>query len=202
MARIDTAPDGDSSQDRALRDAEAVPARAPRGVAALRAENRQLRLELSELRASAPGNGNGDAPAAPAGGPPQAGPHSDLTQIVLPADRKAPGAARALLGLCLGSLLGARMLDDAQLLVSEVVTNSIVHGALGDGASIVVRVHLAADALRLEVHNPGITGTIAAGGGDLEGGRGFGLELVSLLSTRWGVRRDVDTCVWVEMARA
>jgi anti-sigma regulatory factor (Ser/Thr protein kinase) len=200
MARVGTAPDGDSPQGRALRDAEAALARVTRGVAALRAENRQLRLELSQLHTAAAGNGG--APAAPTGGPPQAGPHSDLTQIVLPADRKAPGAARTLLGLCLGSLLGARMLDDARLLVSELVTNSIVHGALGDGDSVVVRVQLEADALRLEVHNLGITGTIASNGGDPERGRGFGLDLVSLLSTRWGVRRGVDTCVWLEMARA
>jgi anti-sigma regulatory factor (Ser/Thr protein kinase) len=148
---------------------------------------------------------NGEAPRATSSAP--GGDARDrrfgmLAEIALPTGSAAPGAARMVVAHCLNGLVSQQILLDAQLLVSEVVTNSIVHGALGDGASIVVRVHLAADALRLEVHNPGITGTIAAGGGDLEGGRGFGLELVSLLSTRWGVRRDVDTCVWVEMARA
>jgi anti-sigma regulatory factor (Ser/Thr protein kinase) len=128
--------------------------------------------------------------------------YGELTQVVLPADLKAPFAARALLALCLRPLLGARALGDAQLLVSEMVTNSLLHGALGDREGIVVRMQLGAESLRLEVHNPGMTGTVASNDGAASGRRGFGLDLVCLLGARWGVRRDEDTCVWVEMARA
>ena len=125
----------------------------------------------------------------------------DLTQVVLPADRRAPSAARTLLGLCFGPLLDARVLTDAQLLVSELVTNSLVHGWIGDDEGIVVRIRLDSEALRLEVRNPGVTGTIASNGGDAGRGHGFGLELVSLLSTDWGVHRDGDTTVWAEVSR-
>src|SRR5690348_5979394 len=92
--------------------------------------------------------------------------HGGLTQVVLPADRKAPFAARSLLGFCVGRLLDARVLSDAQLVMSEVVTNAVLHGSRPDGGSIVVRIRLDAEALHLEVHNAGIAGTIAANGSD------------------------------------
>jgi anti-sigma regulatory factor (Ser/Thr protein kinase) len=125
-----------------------------------------------------------------------------LREVVLPADRSAPAAARTLLDLCAGTLHDARLLSDAQLVVSELVTNSLVHGGLGGEDSIVVRLEQDADTLRLEVRNPGVVGEIAANGGDRRRGCGYGLGLVTLLSTAWGVRRDQDTCVWVEMRRA
>jgi two-component sensor histidine kinase len=83
--------------------------------------------------------------------------------------------------------------------VSELVSNSLVHGGLGAEDNIVVTVDLDVDTLRFEVRNPGVAGEIASHGGDRERGRGFGLELVTLLGSDWGVRRE---CVWVEMHRA
>ena len=127
--------------------------------------------------------------------------HDDVTRAVLPANRNAPGAARKLLGFCFAHALGAGALSDAQLLISELVTNSLVHGELGDGASIVVRMHLHTEALRLEVHNRGSAGSIAANGGDPGRSRGHGLDIVRSLGTRWGVLRGMDTCVWVDAPR-
>jgi anti-sigma regulatory factor (Ser/Thr protein kinase) len=125
-----------------------------------------------------------------------------VSQVALPANRKAPSAARTLLALCVGAHLGERVLSDAQLLITELVTNSLVHAQLGEQDSIVVRIRLDAHTLRLAVVNPGNRGTIATEGSDPENGRGFGLDLVSALSTDWGVRRDEDTCVWADVARA
>ena len=82
-----------------------------------------------------------------------AGLHGAVTQVVLPADRTAPTAARTVVGLCLGASLDARVLSDAQLLVSELVTNCLVHGALGDQDAIVIRLQLEAASLRLVVHH-------------------------------------------------
>ncbi len=178
-------------------DAEVVLGRITRGVAALRAENRQLRHELERLLIGAAG-GSGEPPVPVGNGGVLAG---DLTQIVLPAEPRAPSAARTLLALCVGPLLDARVLSDAQLLVSELVTNSLVHAGIGDHEGIVLRIRLDDEALQLEVRNPGITGTIASNGGDPHLGRGFGLDLVGLLSTDWGVRRDGNTAVWAEMSR-
>ena len=125
----------------------------------------------------------------------------DLAQVVLPADEKAPTAARRMLRLRFGPVLDARVASDAQLLVSELVTNNLLHGALDGEDSIVVRMQLHAETLRLEVHNHGATGTFAANGGDPLRGH-FGLDLVRLLGARWGIRRGEDACIWVEMARA
>jgi anti-sigma regulatory factor (Ser/Thr protein kinase) len=198
MARAEPSSDDDTPPDHVSGNDRFVLGRITRGVAALRAENRQLRLELERLRSGTPDRSI-ETSARAGDGADLAG---DQTQIVLPADRTAPFAARTLLGLCAGPLLDARVLSDAQLLVSELVTNSLLHSGMGDHESIVVRIRLDSTALRLEVRNPGVTGTIASNGGDPEQGRGFGLDLVSLLSTSWGVRRDRDTAVWADVSRA
>jgi serine/threonine-protein kinase RsbW len=91
------------------------------------------------------------------------------------------------------------VIDDMQLLVSELVTNSLCHAGLG--ADDVVRVTASLDngSLRLEVENPGVAGDVAARPPGAGGG-GFGLQLVAALADRWGVVRDGRTRVWVEMA--
>ena len=57
--------------------------------------------------------------------------------------------------------------------------------------------------LRLEVGNPGKHGTIEhrEPSPHADDG-GYGLELVALLSSRWGVRRAADTHVWFELGTA
>jgi serine/threonine-protein kinase RsbW len=91
-----------------------------------------------------------------------------------------------------------RVLADAELLVSELVTNSIRHAGLA--ADELVRVGAAVNdgVVRLEVDDPGSTGTIAARDPGAEGG-GFGLHLVDALAHAWGVSRDGQTRVWVEL---
>jgi hypothetical protein len=127
---------------------------------------------------------------------------SPAWQLVLPVGPGAPTSARKLLARCVGPHVGARVLADAELLASELVTNGVLHSGLKSDASLVVRLRLDADALRLEVTNPGVGGSVASHGGAPDRGDGYGLEIVALLSADWGVRRGEDTCVWAEMARA
>jgi anti-sigma regulatory factor (Ser/Thr protein kinase) len=162
-----------------------------RGAAALKAENHQLRVEIALLQ-----------PAARTINPPtqQVG---KLAEIALPAGSAAPGAARLFAVHCLTGLVSQRILADAVLLVSELVTNSVRHGDLGEGDTVLVRVYLGADTLRLEVENSGIAGLVPDHRADRrpdEGG--FGLALVGLFATRWGVRRAQNTEVWLELGRA
>jgi anti-sigma regulatory factor (Ser/Thr protein kinase) len=117
------------------------------------------------------------------------------SELVLTPDARAAKSARTLLSDCAGPFVGPRLLGDAQLLVTELVANSFVHGDLSAQDRIRVRVHLTAAMLRLEVRNPGIAGTIAPD-------RGHGLEMVDRISASWGVERGFDTCVWAEIARA
>jgi anti-sigma regulatory factor (Ser/Thr protein kinase) len=126
-----------------------------------------------------------------------------LTEIALPGGSGAPGAARMVIAHCLTGLVAQRILEDAELLASELVTNSMDHGQLADGDLVFVRVYLAADTVRLEIENPGIAGVVAP----LPRGRapragGFGLELVDRVAARWGVARSHTTNVWFEMGRA
>ena len=163
------------------------------GVAALKAENRGLRAELAGLEREASGR-RGDAPR---------GELTRLAEIAIPTGSRAPGAARMVVDHCLSGLVTQRILHDAELLVSELVTNSIDHGELGDGDSVLVSVYLATDTLRLEIENRGTAGVVASSPRHDQPRRGgFGLKLVDLLAARWGVSRDRSTNVWFEMTRA
>ena len=128
----------------------------------------------------------------------------ELAEIALPTGSSAPGAARIFTAHCLSGLIAPRILHDTELLVSELVTNSLDHGQLGGHDTVVIRIYLAADALRLEIENAGTAGVIAVvHHSDRSAGRGgFGLELVEHLATRWGVNRGHGTTVWFEMGRA
>ncbi len=162
-----------------------------RGAAALKAENRQLRAELAELHLA-----TSDRPAS------QNHQLGKLAEVDLPSGRSAPGAARMIVAHCLIGLVAPPILRDAELLVSELVTNSVKHGELSESDIVRVSVYLAADTLRLEVENPGTAGVVASRPPD-RGVRagGFGLQLVGLLAARWGVSRTASTNVWFEMGR-
>ena len=79
-------------------------------------------------------------------------------------------------------------LENAQLVVSELVTNSLRHGAVPPG-DVVVSVELMPERFRVGVHDSGSDAVIAAQPPDLDTGGGFGLNLVQMLSERWGVER-------------
>jgi Histidine kinase-like ATPase domain len=124
-------------------------------------------------------------------------------EVELPIGSLAPGAARMVIDHWLTGLVAPWILQDARLLASELVTNSVRHGDLASGTTIVLRMDLTAKTLRLEVENAGTAGAVMSRSvGRREGYGGYGLELVQLLSTRWGVSRDRNTSVWLEMGRA
>jgi anti-sigma regulatory factor (Ser/Thr protein kinase) len=126
-----------------------------------------------------------------------------LAEIALPTGSSAPGAARMVVARCLAGLVSQQILRDVQLLVSEVVTNSLRHGELSDGDTVLVRVYLATESVRLEIVNRGTAGVVTVTRMDHRTrGSGFGLDLVERLTARWGVRRNGGTNVWFEMGRA
>jgi anti-sigma regulatory factor (Ser/Thr protein kinase) len=135
---------------------------------------------------------------APAAAPPQWG--VELADVAIPLDERAPGIARAVVARCLADHVVAGVLDDAQLLVSELVTNSLLHsGMRGD---VVVRVHLRRGLCRVEVEDAGCEGVVAPSAPDPAAGSGLGLHLVQTLSRGWGVVRlatDGPTRVWLQL---
>jgi anti-sigma regulatory factor (Ser/Thr protein kinase) len=84
------------------------------------------------------------------------------------------------------------------LCTSELVTNSIRHANLGRGDRILLAARLHPDFVRVEVRDPGP-------GFDPDVRRrheGYGLRMVEMLSSRWGVDVDDHGCrVWFEVDR-
>jgi anti-sigma regulatory factor (Ser/Thr protein kinase) len=95
--------------------------------------------------------------------------------------------------------LSPRRLDDARLLVSELVTNALRHAQLDDGDMIKLVVMTGEDALRVEVCDPGPGFDAGEAVPDPERPSGWGLHLVRELSDRWGVERAAQTRVWFEL---
>jgi anti-sigma regulatory factor (Ser/Thr protein kinase) len=100
----------------------------------------------------------------------------------------------------LAALLGASLLEDVRLLVTELITNALRHGRLTAGDRVSVKASVAEDVVRIEVRDPGNDGDVALREPGARGG-GYGLYLVEQLARRWGVDRRDGTVVWCELAR-
>ena len=88
--------------------------------------------------------------------------------------------------------------DTVTLLVSELVTNAVIHG----GSDVEVSVRLTPSAARVEVTDTSATGIAPRDAADDEDS-GRGLALVESLARRWGVRpgRGGGKTVWFEVDR-
>jgi anti-sigma regulatory factor (Ser/Thr protein kinase) len=116
--------------------------------------------------------------------------------IVLSLDRTvdAPRHARREIRT-LTAELGEERTEDAELLVSELVTNAVKYG--GDGpVEIVVRRH--GGRARFTVRDRGGPGPLPEIREPGTAGGGHGLRLVDSISDRWGVEHG-STIVWFEL---
>jgi hypothetical protein len=132
-----------------------------------------LKAENAELRAELGGMRRRRRSPADAAGRLADG---ESVEVVVALDTRAPGAARAF-----------------------VVEG---HGGVPMG-EVVVSVELMPELVRVGVHDSGSDAVIAAQPPDLDTGRGFGLNLVQMLSERWGVERLAagGTQVWAQFLR-
>jgi anti-sigma regulatory factor (Ser/Thr protein kinase) len=125
------------------------------------------------------------------------------TSVEVPGGPQAPSQARRALQDELKGRVPDALLDDAGLLVSELVTNSVRHGRAGADAVVGLRLGLDRDRVRVEVSDagPGFDPTSVEGAGDDAGG--YGLFLVTQLADAWGVVPDeAPTQVWFELRYA
>ena len=122
-----------------------------------------------------------------------------VLEVTLPSAAGAPAAARAAVSAWVAGRVSELVLADAQLLVVELVTNSVRHARAPADAVITVRVRVCADVVRVEVEDDGRTEPIARRAPDMQDGGGFGLNLVEGLSARWGVERTAGTRVWADI---
>lgn len=113
--------------------------------------------------------------------------------VIADADRSVPGRARVIVRAGLRCWGWAGLIESADVLVTELVTNALEHG-LGD---VGLRVYLTGTHLLIEVrdgsHQLPVLRTAAA---DDEDGRG--LLLVRAISDAWGVSSD-GTTTWCSL---
>ena len=119
-------------------------------------------------------------------------------ELTLPAGPKAASTARSALTRRFSTSLTVRALDDARLLVTELITNSLRHSAMRSDDRVSLSARISDGLVRVEVRDPGRNGPVRMREpGTQEGG--YGLQLVQRLSRRWGVKRNGDNVVWFEL---
>ncbi|CAN5790683.1 hypothetical protein BH20ACT6_BH20ACT6_03980 [soil metagenome] len=120
----------------------------------------------------------------------------DHRVLGLPAHPASAGLARQLVEEVLAEAVPADVLENAQLLVSEVVTNAIVHAR----SDIGLTVSLVREFVRVEVadHSPHLP-VLRPRGGSVTG---YGLDLVASLAADFGVIADeAGKAVWFTLGQ-
>lgn len=87
--------------------------------------------------------------------------------------------------------------EDLQLLVSELVANSLRHAELSDADWIGLRASVGTDTVRVEVSDPGHFQPPKGKDPGAPPSR-TGLWMLNQIANRWGLVRDGDTLVWFE----
>ena len=115
---------------------------------------------------------------------------------ILPNDLRAPREARQAIARFLARADLPQLIDDAQLLATELVTNAVRHAT----GPISVRAYVRDGYLRLEVCDSAADcpPELREADPDAEGGRG--MDLVDKLSSRWGWRvSEHAKVVWLDL---
>jgi anti-sigma regulatory factor (Ser/Thr protein kinase) len=109
----------------------------------------------------------------------------------------ARSAREVLRGICVDAMVSPPVTETALLLVSEVVTNSVIHGSGRPLLDISVR----PDVLRVSVTDDAAALPRLQRDSPPLGDGGRGLQLVEALASRWGTDRRVPTgkSVWFEL---
>jgi anti-sigma regulatory factor (Ser/Thr protein kinase) len=125
-------------------------------------------------------------------------PATTTTNDVVVALRPEPAAVGAARRLVVQKGLDPDLDHTVALLTSEIVTNSVRHAGLKESDRILLAARMGKELVRVEVRDPGP-------GFDPEVRHttsGYGLRMLDMLSSRWGVDRSEKGCrVWFEVDR-
>ncbi len=119
--------------------------------------------------------------------------------IVLAAEPASASRAREFVRRCLGEHRLSHLLDDVELVTSELVTNALVHAR----TSFRVSLQASDQTLRVDVADGSSTSPVRHAPELLAtGGRGIGI--VDLMSSSWGVVAGAEggKTVWAEFDRS
>ncbi len=127
-----------------------------------------------------------------------------LGSAELPGQASSVGEARRWARGLLAGWLSNDAVDDAVVLLSELVTNAVVHSDSGRKPNGLVTVFVAAGVgvAHVEVIDDGSTASVPTVQEASEGsGGGRGLWMVSAMATTWGVHHDDEAgnAVWFEI---
>ena len=113
----------------------------------------------------------------------------ELFRVRLPREPTSAGLARRLLEEHLDTHRRDEI-DEAKTIVSELVTNAIVHGA----GAIDLRVNRRRGRVRIEVRDEGKDAKVRTGSADMP----HGLDIVEAVALAWGAHEG-STHVWAEL---
>lgn len=117
--------------------------------------------------------------------------------VSLPSDFRAAGAARQSIR-SLEPYVPSETVQDLNLLVSELVTNSVKHASLLHDEAIEIDANPTDHGIRIEVTNPG-RAELANKVQPRASESGWGLLLVTKIASRWGVTTNGSTLIWFEI---
>ena len=123
-----------------------------------------------------------------------------VLRLELEQNQDAPSLARAaVVGFCQDRDFSPSTIATVTLLVSEIVTNAVIHPDVDPPGRIGLNARLHERTIRVEVidQGRGFTPT-PRDPNQLEGG--FGLYLLEKEAARWGVDATPHTTVWFELA--
>ena len=121
---------------------------------------------------------------------------TERLDLIINGGRTAPRRARIALDAFNGSL-GERR-DDVRLIVTELVTNAVLHASADSDTSIGVRVEAAYGAIRGEITHPGSAFEARPRSDEQK----YGLHLVDQLANRWGSELfETQNRFWFELDR-
>jgi anti-sigma regulatory factor (Ser/Thr protein kinase) len=121
-----------------------------------------------------------------------------LGRLRVPASRDAPRAARAAIVDWVPASAPRRLVQDAQLLISEVVTNSVEHAGAPVDSLITLSAGRTDGVIWFEVADAGREG--APTRRPPRANRGMGLNIVDAVAVQWGTAHGDGTQVWFELA--
>jgi anti-sigma regulatory factor (Ser/Thr protein kinase) len=116
-----------------------------------------------------------------------------VLEIALPRSDDAPGLARHALESAFARKMSRVRLADALVVVSELVTNALVHGE----GKIVLKADLRGSSLKVEVVDEG-TGNAPEVRPESGADGGWGLRIVDSIAHRWGAFEGT-THVWADL---
>lgn len=121
-------------------------------------------------------------------------------ELRLPPEPGSISLARRRIAERLDGALAPERLETLTLVVSELLTNSVLHAGLSPADLISLSLSVRGGAVRGRVSDPGMGFVPPEEPGpraDLSGG--WGLRVVDELCDRWGVQTGDETHVWFEL---